>query len=154
MKIRKLAWCTLLIWLCCAGISARPVRHYVFFGQDREKIKEAAAFLQTGALEGAQVAYSWRQLEPRKDEYDFTAIREDLEFLTSKGKKLFVQLQDVTFSESLVNVPRYLLEDAAYNGGAAKQYQYKDGHKRLWPVGRQDAGIPQFRRDFTNCCMR
>jgi hypothetical protein len=119
-------WCAFLIALCCASVNAKPVHHFVFFGQDREKIK-ASSFLETKELEGAQVAYSWRQLEPGKDEYDFSAIREDLAFLTSKGKKLFVQLQDVTFSESRINVPRYLLSDSRYNGGADKQYRYNDG---------------------------
>ena len=122
---RKILWGALFIWLCGAGVAAKPIHHYVFFGQDREKIKEASAFLETKSLEGAQVAYSWRQLEPGKDEYDFSAVREDLAFLTSKGKKLFIQIQDVTFNESLINVPRYLLKDPRYNGGADKQYRYK-----------------------------
>jgi hypothetical protein len=123
---RKLIWCAFFISLCCACASAKPVHHFVFFGQDREKIKEAS-FLETKALEGAQVAYSWRQLEMDKDEYDFSAIREDLAFLTSKGKRLFIQLQDVTFSESRINVPRYLLSDSQYHGGADKQYRFNGG---------------------------
>lgn len=148
LNIRKLAWRTLLIWLCSASVIAKPVHHFVFFGQDREKIKEASSFLQTKALEGAQVAYSWRQLEPEKDEYDFSAIREDLQFLTSKGKKLFVQVQDVTFSESRINVPRYLRQDAAYNGGADKQYQYKDGREEQavvagWAARRWDPAVQE-----------
>lgn len=126
-NIRKFVCCALFTVLCCAGVSAKPLHHYVFFGQDREKIKEATTFLETKALEGAQVAYSWRQLETAKDEYDFSAIREDLAFLTSKGKKLFIQLQDVTFSESRKNVPLYLLRDGQYNGGADKQYRYNGG---------------------------
>src|SRR5690349_23963997 len=123
MSIGKIIWSALLIWLCGINVSAKPVHHYVFFGQDRDKIKADSGFLGTEALEGAQVAYSWRQLEPEKDQYDFSAIREDLAFLTSKGKKLFIQLQDVTFSASRINVPRYLLADARYGGGADKQYR-------------------------------
>lgn len=126
-NIRKIVWCALFTLLCWTSISAKPLHHYVFFGQDREKIKQATAFLETKALEGAQVAYSWRQLETDKDEYDFSAIREDLAFLTSKGKKLFIQLQDVTFSESRKNVPQYLLRESQYNGGADKQYRYNGG---------------------------
>jgi hypothetical protein len=57
----KIGCGALFIWLCCAGATAKPARHYVFFGQDREKIKAAASFLETKALEGARVAYSWRQ---------------------------------------------------------------------------------------------
>ena len=103
-------------------VAVKSVHHYVFFGQDREKIAKASSFLDTKALEGAQVVYSWRQLEPEKDVYDLSPIREDLAFLTSRGKKLFIQLQDVTFSEARINVPLYLLRDPIYNGGAAKQY--------------------------------
>lgn len=146
MNTRKIFWCALLIWLTCTGVSAKPVRHYVFFGQDREKIKEAALFLKSRVLEGAQVTYSWRQLEPKQDQYDFSYIREDLEFLNSKGKKLFIQLQDVTFSESRINVPRYLLQDAVYNGGADKQYQVNEGDEEHavvagWAARRWDPAV-------------
>jgi len=138
---------TVLFWLSCAGVgSAKPVHHYVFFGQDRGKIKEAASFLKTKALAGAQVTYSWRQLEPKQDEYDFSYIREDLDFLSSNGKKLFIQLQDVTFSESRINVPRYLLQDAVYNGGADKQYHVKEGDEENavvagWASRRWDPAV-------------
>jgi hypothetical protein len=94
---------------------------------DREKIKDAKSFLDTAAFEGAQVAYSWRQLEQGKDEYDFSSIREDLQFLKSHGKKLWIQFQDVTFSPNRINVPKYLLNDPKYNGGADKQYSSRKG---------------------------
>ena len=116
--------CSLLL-LVSVTSSAKPVRHYVFFGMDRERLREAKAFLETKRFEGAQIAYSWRQLEPGRDEYDFSLIREDLAFLSSKGKKLFVQIQDVSFSEKWIHVPRYLLRDPQYGGGADKQYSYK-----------------------------
>jgi hypothetical protein len=148
MNTRKMVLCTLFIWLCCGGVSAKPVHHYVFFGQDREKIKADSSFLETKALEGAQVRYSWRQLEPQKDQYDFSAIREDLAFLNSKGKKLFIQLQDVTFSEKWINVPRYLLSDAVYNGGANKQYRVKNGDEdhavvEGWAARRWDPAVQE-----------
>ena len=112
--------------LCAATpATAKPLHHFVFFGQDREKLQTTKSFLETKAFEGAQVAYMWRQLEPGKDEYDFSMIREDLAFLSQHGKKLWVQLQDVTFSERWVPVPRYLTRDPQYHGGANRQYQYK-----------------------------
>jgi hypothetical protein len=147
MDTRKIAVCALFIWFCCVSASAKPVHHYVFFGQDREKIKDAS-FLETKALEGAQVTYSWRQLEPGKDEYDFSAIREDLALLTSKGKKLFIQLQDVTFSEARINVPRYLLSESQYHGGADKQYRIKNGDEERavvlgWAARRWDPAVQE-----------
>lgn len=144
----KVARCALFLLACCAGVGAKPVHHYVFFGQDREKIREASSFLETRALEGAQVRYSWRQLEPEQDKYDFSLIRDDLSFLTSKGKRLFIQLQDVTFSESRINVPRYLLGDARYNGGADKQYRVEgDDEERAvvagWMARRWDPAVQE-----------
>jgi len=94
---------------------------------DREKLKDAKSFLETPAFEGAQVAYSWRQLEQGKDGYDFGFIREDLQLLQSHGKKLWIQFEEVTFNPNRINVPRYLLSDPKYNGGADKQYNDRKG---------------------------
>jgi len=107
----------------------KPIHHYIFFAQDREKLKTTAALRELSQFEGAQIAYSWRQLEQGKDGYDFSIIREDLEYLRQHGKKLFIQFQDVTFSETYVSVPRYLLNDPIYNGGAARQYKFKTHHE-------------------------
>jgi hypothetical protein len=117
----------LLLLVCSASLAAKPLHHYVFFGQDREKIREAKSFLETRTFEGAQVAYSWRQLEPEKDKYDFSLIREDHGFLTAHGKTLWIQIQDVSFSERRIPVPKYLLQDPQYHGGADPQYKFKEG---------------------------
>jgi hypothetical protein len=107
-----------------SSISPPPkiVHHYIFFGQDRDRIRSDSLFLNTPAIEGAQIAYTWRRLEPREGQYDFSAIREDLAFLGARNKKLFVQLQDVSFLPTRVPVPDYLLNGPRYHGGAAKQY--------------------------------
>lgn len=125
----------------------KHLHHYVFVGQEREKLN-TPAFLETKALEGAQVTYSWRQLEPEKDQYDFSMIRDDLAFLTPRGKKLFVQLQDVSFRESRVPVPVYLLRDPIYNGGAARQYQItkeddSDAVVAGWAARRWDPAVQE-----------
>jgi hypothetical protein len=113
----------IFILLLVTGAGAKPVHHYVFFGQDREKLPQATSFLESKAFDGAQITYSWKQLEPGHDEYDFSMIREDLALLNSKGKKLWIQLQDVTFSPKRINVPKYLQADPAFNGGVDKQYR-------------------------------
>ncbi|MBV9217399.1 MAG: hypothetical protein JO053_14615 [Acidobacteria bacterium] len=111
--------------LLIGNLTAKPIHHYLYFAQDREKLRTTAAMLELKKFEGAQIAYSWRQLEAGKDEYDFSMIREDLEFLRSKGKKLFIQIQDVSFSEKYVPVPKYLLIRPEFNGGADRQYMFK-----------------------------
>jgi len=77
-------------------------------------------------MAGAQVKYTWRELEPRKGEYHFEAIEEDLEFLKMHGKAIFIQVQDVSFDSSVVLVPHYLLDDPQYGGGADPQYVFED----------------------------
>jgi hypothetical protein len=137
--------CILLASCCSPAAGAKTTHHFVFVGQDREKIRDTA-FLETKALEGAQIAYSWKQLEPEKDEYDFSAVRDDLTFLRAKGKRLFIQIQDVTFSASRVGVPRYLTVESRYNGGAAKQYEYREGDEAHavvagWAARRWDPAV-------------
>src|SRR3954470_1333156 len=91
-----------------SAAAERAVHHYVFFNRDREKISEAN-FIDTKAFEGAQIKYSWRQLEHGKDGYDFDDIEHDLAYLKSKGKKLFIQIQDASFDVSIMPVPKYLV---------------------------------------------
>ncbi len=137
-----------LACLCSLTSFAKPVHHYVFFGMDREKIKETKSFLETAAFEGAQVAYFWRQLEPGKDEYDFSLIREDLAFLNAHGKKLWIQLQDVTFSDRRIPVPKYLIQDPRYHGGADHQYNVNEGNEEQsttlgWAARRWDPAVQE-----------
>jgi hypothetical protein len=137
--------CLSLSLVCCANVYGASVHHYVFFNRDREKISDTA-FLGTKSLEGAQLKYTWRELEREKDGYDFSAIEQDLTFLTSKGKKLFIQLQEASFDSKIVNVPRYLLDDARYHGGADKQYNIKDDDEEHavpegWVARRWDPAV-------------
>ncbi|HEX6573787.1 MAG TPA: hypothetical protein VF042_02360 [Gemmatimonadaceae bacterium] len=101
----------------------KPIHHFVFFGMDRELIRTDSLFLNTPEIEGAQITYPWRRLEQGKDGYNFSMIREDLEFLSAHGKKLWIQFQDVTFNDKNNFVPKYMLDDTAYHGGAAQAYR-------------------------------
>jgi hypothetical protein len=126
--------------------AAKPIHHYVFFGMDREKLKDAKSFLETPAFEGAQISYSWRQLEQGKDQYEFSIIREDLQFLQSHGKKLWVQFQDVSFNPNRINVPKYLLNDPKYNGGVNEQISDRKGNdddpvREGWVARRWDPAV-------------
>lgn len=121
IKLRKLILRACLLLLCCGSVAAKPVQHYVFFNRDRERIHDQT-FLASKFFAGAQIKYTWRELEPERDAYNFSAVRDDLQFLTAHGKRLFIQLQDVSFDQSIVPVPRYLLQDPQFHGGANQQY--------------------------------
>ena len=107
--------------------SAAPqtVRHYVYFNVQRARIAEPW-FVASTSFEGAQLKYRWPELEPEKDRYDFSSIRSDLAQLRRSGKRLFIQLQDVSFDASIINAPAYLLSDSAFHGGIAGQYPSDD----------------------------
>lgn len=129
-------------------VQNKPIHHYVFFGMDRETIPNSKAFLDTKAFEGAQIAYFWKHLEHAKDEYDFEPIREDLKFLNAHGKKLWVQIQDVSFSDRNVPVPRYLISDPQYHGGADRQYKFNEGDEAHattlgWAARRWDPAVQE-----------
>lgn len=98
----------------------KDLHHYIFYNLARDRIHEAS-FLNTERIEGAQIKYVWRDLETSKGVYDFSMVREDLEFLNAHGKRLFIQLQDVSFDKARLNVPDYLIHDPEYHGGLARQ---------------------------------
>ncbi len=66
--------------------SAAP-KNYVFFSRDHDRIAEAS-FLQHAQIAGAQLTYTWRELEPQRDRYDLQPLRDRLAFLERHGKRL------------------------------------------------------------------
>ena len=136
-NVGRLALCA-----CVACSSAPPVpqaaspqrvHHYVYFNVQRARITEPW-FVASTSFDGAQLKYRWSELEPEKDRYDFSGIRQDLAQLRRSGKRLFIQLQDVSFDASIINAPAYLLSDTAYHGGIAGQYS-RDEDSTAKPQG-------------------
>jgi hypothetical protein len=95
---------------------------FLFLGGDKASLHESE--LKNSCATGAQIIYSWKQLEPKKGVYDFSKIENDLAFLSSTHKKLFIQIQDRSFEPTIFNVPDYIREDNAYHGGVAMQYDF------------------------------
>ena len=96
-------------------------RSFIFFNRDRERISELS-FLENDGIAGAHLKYTWRELEPERDRYELDPVLEDLAYLEEHGKRLFLQLQEVSFDER-VNVPDYLVDDPMFGGGVARQYE-------------------------------
>lgn len=116
-------------------VTQGTIKHFVFFAKERERIHEES-FLSNENIAGAQLKYSWRELEPREDEYNVELIQADLDFLTSKGKKLFIQIQDVTFDTALAKpIPDYLITGKQYHGGMHIQYATNDKDEILGAGG-------------------
>ncbi|MEZ5308897.1 MAG: hypothetical protein R2684_17260 [Pyrinomonadaceae bacterium] len=136
---------TFALLLFASGSSFAQIKNFMFIGMDRDLLRNSN-YWKPELFDGVQVAYSWRQLEHAKDEYDFSLIKEDLKFLKKSGKKLFIQIQDVSFSMKYNHAPKYLLEDPIYNGGANKTYNFKDYDEtdyteEGWATRRWDAEV-------------
>jgi hypothetical protein len=117
-------------------------RNYVFFRRDHDRISDTS-FLNNPTLVGAQLTYTWRELEPTRDHYAFGGIRERLAFLRARDKRLFLQLQDVSFGETVLT-PDYLQSDSTYHGGIARKYEAgADGVARFdgWVARRWDPAV-------------
>lgn len=119
-------------------------QQFVYFGRDRARINDSA-FLANPAIAGAQLRYTWHELEPARDEYAFQPILDDIAVLEAHGKRLFIQVQDATFSETLP-VPDYLRNEE-FNGGAERKWESGVSEPRFdgWVARRWDA---QVRRRF------
>ncbi|MDC7231862.1 MAG: hypothetical protein PQJ58_01425 [Spirochaetales bacterium] len=124
-------------------ITDSQISHFVYFARDREAI-ESHSFLGVSRLEGAQIMYAWKQLEPEKGIYDFSLIEKDLQYLEKRGKKLFVQLQDSTFNPGRKAVPDYLLT-SEYGGGAVKMIN-DDGVHEGWAAKKWN---PEVQKRFS-----
>jgi hypothetical protein len=136
---------TFVLILFAAGNSFSQIKNFLFVGMDREQLRNSD-YWKPEVFDGVQVAYSWNQLEHTKDEYDFSLIKKDLKFLKKSGKKLFIQIQDVSFSIQRNFAPKYLREDPIYNGGANKTYTFKDYDEtdyseEGWATRRWDAEV-------------
>src|SRR5581483_8715787 len=94
-------------------------QNFLFLGQG--EIDRYDALLRRPDIDGVQIVYTWKQLEPKKGRYDFAAIEHDLARATALHKALFIQLQDRFFSKDARNLPGYLLSDPVYRGGLVAQ---------------------------------
>lgn len=124
MKVSAAAgWAIVLLAL----IPARAAPHgdpanYLFL--DADDAADHRAMLARPDIEGGQIIYPWRQLEPEKDQYDFSKLEADLAVAESLHKKLFIIIGDRTFSLQWRGMPDYLSTDPVYQGGIVYQYNY------------------------------
>ncbi|WP_223241324.1 hypothetical protein [Flammeovirga sp. EKP202] len=116
------------------------IKHFVYFAKDRALLKNHQ-LLNIERIEGAQIMYSWRQLESQRGTYDFSEIREDYEYLLSHGKKLFIQFQDLSFTTSYIPVPDYLMSEE-FDGGCSKTFT-DDGVHEGWVAKKWNPAVQE-----------
>jgi hypothetical protein len=104
-----------------SNAAAQRPKHFIYFGAEHNRILDSA-FISNPGIAGAQLRFTWRELEPERGRYDFSGIEAARASLAKHGKRLWIQVQDVSFSERQV-VPDYLLNDPAFSGGVMRQYE-------------------------------
>jgi hypothetical protein len=114
-------------------IKKDSIKHFVYFARNRESIINHP-LLSHPMFEGAQIMYSWKNFEPQKGQYNFSILKHDYEYLKKFNKKLFIQIQDVTFDSKYKALPDYLLT-YEYDGGAVPQYN-DNGKPEGWVAKR------------------
>ncbi|HHL3492954.1 TPA: hypothetical protein ACQ53F_001795 [Legionella pneumophila] len=123
MYIVRVFFSFLFLFFNCLGFAQdRAPQLFLFLGGD--KASSFQKILQNRCIRGVQIIYSWRQLEPQKGVYDFSKIERDLNFLSGIDKKLFIQIQDRSFSPDVFPVPDYIRLEKAYHGGVVQQYDF------------------------------
>lgn len=113
---------SLILYFICLVTFANTPALFLFIGKD-----EASAHigkLHHSYVSGAQIIYSWHDLEPSRNVYNFTKIYRDLATLNHVHKKLFIQIQDRSFQPHIFNVPDYIRNDPQYHGGVAQQFDH------------------------------
>jgi hypothetical protein len=98
--------------------------HYIMLRGDvpiDQHMQHIAELTNEATIQGIMVRFWWYDLEPERDEYDFTLIDRYLQALRELNttKRLVVRVMDRRFStrRSLNMLPDYLLEDPVFNGG-------------------------------------
>lgn len=97
-------------------------RNFIFAGGS--SVEEVASLLKASSIEGVQIIYSWKALEPEEGRYDFSQIERDLAAADALGKKLWIQLQDRFFLPEARNLPGYILAEPQYDGGLQQQVTF------------------------------
>jgi hypothetical protein len=102
--------------------------HYLeVYHPDRPDEYDAA--LNSPYIQGIQMRYRWRDLEPAKGHYNFSDIDRNLAEVRAKGKKLFIYLLDQDYWGKNC-VPEYMTIDSIYNGGQVRKGTRSN--PRLW----------------------
>ncbi len=103
--------------------------HYVFVGNRttlESRVEEVSNF---SIIRGFQLRYFWNEMEPSRDNYDFSMVLNDLNYLQSKDKFLVIQIQFKSFNSNDKPYPAYI-QTPNFDGGI---YESSGGwNLRLW----------------------
>ena len=110
------------IWTFAEAKTKPATQNFLFLGGNHDQLEKYTKQIDSPDINGVQLVYSWKLLEPTKGNYNFAPIEQNLKYLNAHHKKLFIQIQDRFFDADAKNVPAYLMSDPIYEGGITPQY--------------------------------
>ncbi len=133
-KNMRLFWMTCFLILCAAfftlgskqAVSAAGTMkwhpgHYLMLVNPGDSnpvyMEQVYSELAISAFRGAVIRYTWPELEPQKDIYDFSTIENHLAELSSREKQLIILLETKSFNLTKEIVPDYIKTTPIYEGG-------------------------------------
>jgi len=137
----KRGWLTLAALLFATPAAAAPLQNFLYMGQD--EIEGYLPLLDRPDIQGVQILYIWKNLEPQKGVYDFSMIEHDLAIARAHHKQFWLQVQDRSFRPEARWYPGYILNDPEYGGGIARQYDDRGGKEvpAGWVVRQWDPAV-------------
>ncbi len=135
------------------SIKWHPGHYYLImsFGKDKSWYMDQVyrELKSTPALRGIQVRFLWSEIEKSEGVYDFKVIDQLLAGLSSRGKRLVLQVQTKSFNPDWKLIPDYL-KTTQYEGGQFAFNSYNqstvDGYNiKLWNPQVRDRLIALFR---------
>lgn len=108
-------------------------------------------FLGNEYTEGLTVFLNWKDLEPKKNQYDFSVIDKLIESVSEYDKKIMIIVLNRCFNGCTdANSPAYLRTDPSYNGGVEPYIERSTGKQkgsvaRVWDSVVNDRYISLFK---------
>ena len=78
-----------------ARTTEEAIQKYIFIGGNGAHLEKYDKYLKDPTISGFQIVYAWKHLEPKYDQYDFSLIEQNLQYLNKYHKKLFIQIQEI-----------------------------------------------------------
>lgn len=111
--------------------------HYISIPRDGDLIDIGAALVKPGVA-GVQVRFTWAELEPWRDCYNFSRVKAAADLAHSAGLELVAMIEDKTFVDE-DPVPRYMAEYSYENtrGGRTAARWRPEVETRLAALARE-----------------
>jgi hypothetical protein len=122
---------------------------YLSVGLSQETPSAAFSILIDNPIfTGGKRIYAWKDIEPSEGKYDFSKIEQDLTYLKSIGKRLWIQVFYTQFNGDLSPLtPSYMWKNSTYGCGP----QYYGSYERSAQTG---GWIPCFWNNNVNSKLR